>query len=125
MREAIPERQAKIRSKCLPWMNSKIRKLMNQRYALLIKANLTRGSKDRAECKRLWNRVSKELKSSEANYWKQKLAEVDKGSSDFWRRSKTITVTERSREKRKSDVYDQLKVIQVNYYQMTSRYQKV
>ena len=46
------------------------------------------------------NRVSKELKSAEANYWKQKLAEVDKCSSDFWRTVKAITCTKILKEKR-------------------------
>ena len=36
------EKKAKIRSYSLPWMNSKIRKLMNQRYKQLIKANKTK-----------------------------------------------------------------------------------
>ena len=100
VREAIPKRKAKIRSKSLPWMNSKLRKLMNQRYVLLRKANRTQESKDQDEYKRMRNRVSKELKSSEANYWKQKLAETDKGSSDFWKAVKAITGTEKSKEKR-------------------------
>lgn len=46
------------------------------------------------------NRVSKELKPSEANYGKQKIAEIDKGSSDFWKIVKATTGTEKSNEER-------------------------
>ena len=99
-RETMPKRKAKIRSKSLPWMNSKIRKLVNQQYALLRKANKTQYSRDRDEYKRLRNRVSKDLKLAEANHWKQKPAEVDKGSSDFWRTVKVITGTRKSKQKR-------------------------
>ncbi len=42
--------------------------------------------------KKIRNRVSKRLKLTEANYWKQKLAEVDKGSSDFGVQSKPYQV---------------------------------
>ena len=45
------------------------------------------------------HRVSRELKQAEANYWKYKLKEVEKGSSDFWRLVKDITNTERKKEK--------------------------
>ena len=36
--EQLPKRKAQIRTKSLPWINSKIKKLMNQRYKQLIKA---------------------------------------------------------------------------------------
>ena len=63
---------------------------MNQRYALLRRANQTKDSKDRDEYKRVRNRVSGEPKSAEASYWKQKLAEVDQGSPNFWRTGKVM-----------------------------------
>ncbi|KAL9972248.1 hypothetical protein ACROYT_G018519 [Oculina patagonica] len=37
-KEFLKTRKAKIRDKSLPWMNSDIRKLMNKRYKLLVKA---------------------------------------------------------------------------------------
>ena len=98
--EYIPKRKAKIRSKSLPLMNSKIQKLMNQRYSLLKKANSTQDAQVREECKKIWNRVCKELKIAEAKYWKRKLADTDKGGPDFWRIVKELTGTERSGKKR-------------------------
>ena len=47
-KEQLPKRKAKIRTKSLPWVNSKIRKLINQRYKQLIKAQK---SKDPEDCK--------------------------------------------------------------------------
>ena len=44
--EQLPKRKAKIRTKSLPWINSKIRKLMNQRYKQLIKAQKSKDSED-------------------------------------------------------------------------------
>ena len=36
--EYLKTRKAKVRDKSLPWMNSNIRKLMNKRYKLVVKA---------------------------------------------------------------------------------------
>ena len=98
--EYIPKRKAKIRSKSLPWMDSKIQKLMNQRYSLLKKAKRTQDVQAREEYKKIRNRVCKELKIAEAKYWKRKLADTDKGGSDFWRIVKELTGTEGSGKKR-------------------------
>ena len=98
--EYIPKRKAKIRSKSPPWMDTKIRKLMNQRYSLLKKANRTQDAQAREEYKKIRNRVCKELKIAEAKYWKRKLADTERGGSDFWRIVKELTGTERSGKKR-------------------------
>ena len=47
VKDNLPKRKVKVRSNSLPWMNSKIRKLMNQRYKQLIKANKTKNPDDR------------------------------------------------------------------------------
>ncbi len=52
VREAIPKRKAKVRSKSLPWMHSKISMLMNQRYGLLRKAKRTQDAKESDEYKK-------------------------------------------------------------------------
>ena len=99
-KENVPKRTVRIRSKTLPWMNSCIRKLMNQRYKQLLKFNRTQDQHDRDEYKKLRNKVSRELKTAEANYWKRKLEEISQGSSDFWKTIRTVTKTERSKKKR-------------------------
>ena len=98
--EYLPKRKADIRSNSLPWMGSKIRKLMNYRYSLLKKANGTQDAQVREEYKKIRNRVSKELKIAEAKYWKRKFADTGKGGSDFWRIVKELTGTEGSGKKK-------------------------
>ena len=50
-------------------MNSKIRKIMNKRYKLLVKAQASHNADDWNNSRRLRNQVSKEMKIAEANYW--------------------------------------------------------
>ena len=73
---------------------------MNQRYSLLKKANRSQDAHVREEYKKIRSKVSKELKMAEAKYWKRKLADTDKGGSDFWRIVKGLTGTERSGERK-------------------------
>ena len=103
VRENISKRKAKIRSQSLPWTYSKIRKLKIKRYKLLSEANRTQDEQIRHEYKKMRNRVRRELKQVEANYWKYKLTEVERGSSDFWRPVKDIRKKEKQIGPRKSD----------------------
>ena len=49
----IPLRQAKVRSNSLPWMSSSLRKVLNKRYNLLLKAQKTpRGSHEQLAYKK-------------------------------------------------------------------------
>ena len=81
--ELLPERKAKVRSKSLSWMNCSIRKLMNQRYQQLLKAQRTGSSEDRLNYKELRNKVIKALRSAEAEDWTNMLSTTSKGSRDF------------------------------------------
>ena len=67
--EFLKTRKAKVRGKPLPWMNSKIRKIMNKRYELLVKAQASHNADDWNNCRRLRNQVRKEMNIAEANYW--------------------------------------------------------
>ena len=67
--EFLKTRKAKVRGKPLPWMNSKIRKIMNKRYELLVKAQASHNADDWNNCGRLRNQVCKERNIAEANYW--------------------------------------------------------
>ena len=88
--EHIPQRRVKTRSDNLPWMNSHIRKIMNKRYKVLKRAKQTRSAEHWAEYKKLRNQVTKLLRESEANYWRQEFKNT-KCSKDFWKLVSTIT----------------------------------
>ena len=81
-------------------MKSCIRKLMNQRYKQLLKFKRPQDQHDRYEYKKLRNKLSRELKTAEANYWKKKLEEISQGSSKFWKIIRTVTKTEKSKKMR-------------------------
>ena len=66
--EFLLERKVKIRSKTLPWMNGNIRKIMNQRYQQLLKAQRTGDAEEWKKCKELRNKVNKTLKRAESDY---------------------------------------------------------
>ena len=77
-------------------MNSCVRKLRNQRYKQLIEFSRTRDQHDNYKYKTLRTKVSRELKTTEANYLKRRLDEISQGSSDFWKTIRTVTITEKS-----------------------------
>lgn len=83
--EFLPERKVKIPSKSLPWMNGSIRKLINQRYQQLFKAQRTGSPEDKLKYKELRNKVNKALRSAEAEYWTNMLSTTTKGSRNFWK----------------------------------------
>jgi len=87
----LKTRKAKLRKNTLPWMNSKIRKLMNKRYKALIKAQISRDPADWSVYRRLRNDVTKELRMAEANYWSSKLNDTRSGSKEFWNVVKQLT----------------------------------
>ena len=65
-------------------MNGSIRKLMNQRYQQLLKAQKTGSSEDRLKYKERRNRLNKAHESAEAEYWTNMLSTTSKGSRGFW-----------------------------------------
>lgn len=75
----------KIRSGSLPCMNSSIRKELNKRYNLLIKAQRTpKGSEACLDYKKVRNHCTKLLRSAESKYWLTKFNDAN-SSKDFWR----------------------------------------
>ena len=75
-KDYIPERKVKVRHKSLPWINSEIRKLMNQRFAALNKYKRTKNGSDWNAYKKLRNKVTKQLKIGLAEYWKKSFKEA-------------------------------------------------
>lgn len=91
-------RKAKVRDKSLPWMDTEIRKAMNQRYKYLKAAQANRGDIelwDRYKLER--NSAKKMLRRAEANYWIN-LTEKSKSSRDFWKITYRILKTGRHEE---------------------------
>lgn len=75
----------KIRSGSLPCMNSSIRKELNKRYNLLIKAQRTpKGSEACLDYKKVRNHCTKLLRSAESKYWLTKFNDAN-SSKDFGR----------------------------------------
>ena len=73
MKSHIYARRVKIRGGSLPWMNSSIRKELNKRYKLLLKAQQTpKGSQAWKDYKKARNHCTKLLRSAESNYWLSK-----------------------------------------------------
>ena len=83
MNNHLKRRKAKIRSNSLPWMNTLIRKSMNNRYKLLQKAQKSNDLNDWKEYKKARNHTTSLCRETERNYWRTKL-ENAKSSKDFW-----------------------------------------
>ena len=85
MKSHIQARRVKIRNGSLPWMNSSIRKELNKRYKLLLKAQQTpKGSQAWINYKKARNHCNKLLRSAESNYWLSKFNETT-SAKDFWK----------------------------------------
>ena len=78
----------------------------------------------RSEYKKIRNRDSKELKITEAKYWKRKLADADKGGADFWEIVKELTSTETSRKKKISPIKSETGDMLTNDKQMAGCFSK-
>ena len=82
--EHIRSRQVKIRAQSHPWMNSELRKQMNQRYKLLRKAQKTnKGSPEWIAYKSARNLCTFALRRAKSRYWKDKF-DNSNSSKEFW-----------------------------------------
>ena len=73
----------RLRRGSLPWMNCSIRKELNKRYKLLLKAQQTpKGSEAWMDYKKARNHCTKLLRSAESNYWLSKFNEAT-SAKDF------------------------------------------
>ena len=86
-KDFLPTRAVKVKAHSLPWVDGNIRKLMNQRYRKLQKAQRTKDPKGREGYIKLRNKVNMELRTAESQYLKRLLEEKEKenGSKDFWK----------------------------------------
>ena len=90
-KDFLPTRTVKVKTNSLPWVDGNIRKLINQRYRKLQKAQRMKDPKDREEHIKLRNKVNIELRKAESLYWKRLLEEKENGSKDFWKIVKKMT----------------------------------
>ncbi len=80
----VTTRKVKVRSDNQPWMNGEVRKAINNRYKLLIKARSTpRNSKEWKDYKKAKNSCTNIIRATKANYWKNKFVSCDSTKS-FW-----------------------------------------
>ena len=96
---SLPKRKAKIRMNSLPWIDSRIRKLMNQRYKQLKKYRHTEDRTEKDRYKQLRNNVNKELRIAEEKHWKNLLEDCDKQGSNFWKIIKQITFKDQKQKR--------------------------
>ena len=81
----IKKRKARVRSESLPWVDENIRKLMNQRYKLLISCDGTdKTSGAWSEYRKVKNKVNKLIRKAEARHWKKQFDEAQ-SPQDFWK----------------------------------------
>ena len=81
----IQERKVKMRAHSHPWINSAIRKQLNNRYKLLKVAQKTaKGSHEWKIYKKAKNYCTNLLRVAEANYWKDKFNNLHSSSKEFW-----------------------------------------
>ena len=81
----IKERTVKMRKYSHPWINSSIRKQLNNRFKLLRIAQKTpKGSHEWDMYKKARNYCTKILRVAEASYWKEKFNGLTPSSKKFW-----------------------------------------
>ena len=81
----VKTRKVKVRSNNLPWMTGEIRKALNDRYKLLLKARKTpRNSQEWLNYKRKRNQCTNLIRNTKVNYWKNQFSTSD-SSKSFWK----------------------------------------
>ena len=68
---------------------------MNQRYKQLIKAQKSKDPEDWKMYKELRNKVSREMKRAERNYWVKLLSKKENNKKDFWKVVRKMTNKDR------------------------------
>ena len=81
--EFVEVRKVNTKKTGLPWMNGKLRKLMNERSKTLQQYNKTKDKDDWTNYVRLRNQVKSELRKAEAEYWTNKFEEAN-DPKNFW-----------------------------------------
>ena len=81
----VKSRKAKVRTNSLCWMNTEIRKALNQRYKLFIQAkNAPKDSPKWKDFKKLRNKCTALIRKARIDYWKNEF-EKSSNSKTFWR----------------------------------------
>ena len=83
MKDHIKTGKVKIRAKSHPWDNTTIRKMMNKRYRLLLRAQRTKCDDHWEEYRKARNETTKMCRITELNYWKGRLENAS-NSKEFW-----------------------------------------
>ena len=81
----LKSRKVKIRTNSLCWMNTEIRKVLNQRFKLFMQAkNAPKDSPKWRDYKRMRNRCTSLIRKAKSEYWKNEF-EKSSNSKTFWR----------------------------------------
>ena len=80
----VNTRKVKVRNNNQPWMNGEVRKAINNRHKLLIKARSTpRNSQEWKNYKQARNKCTNIIRTTKVNYWKEKFVSCE-SSRSFW-----------------------------------------
>ena len=71
-----PEICKSIKGQSAPWLNSDVKKLMNDRDKLLRKSRRTKDELDISRCKRKRNEVNIAIRKARSSYYKNMLKEI-------------------------------------------------
>eukprot|EP00795_Rhopilema_esculentum_P007243 gene7243-12925_t len=88
-----PKIHKNVRSKPAPWLNTEVKKLMNDRDKLLRKSRRTRAEVDISHYKRKRNEVNIAIRKAKSTYHKDLLRENSANPNKFWKAIKSIYPT--------------------------------
>lgn len=87
--EFITERKVKLRKNSLPWVDLRIRKLLNKRFKLLKIWQQTKSPEAHKKYKEARNVANITMRKAEANYWRIEFSNAT-NSKEFWQLVKKI-----------------------------------
>ena len=98
--DIAPEKEIRIKVRSEPWMNSEILELIYERDKMLKKANLDKTNKNlRAQYNKLRNIVTKTIKLTKSNYFRNKVEENRYNPKLLWKQFKSIGYRNKIKEK--------------------------
>ena len=91
-----PKISKKVRGKPAPWLNSEVKRLMNERDGLLRKSRRTKNQIDISAYKCMRNKVNAAVRKAKSMYHKKLLKENSTDPNKFWKSIKSIYPTKSS-----------------------------
>ena len=98
--DVAPEKEIRIKVRSEPWINSEILELIYERDKILSKVNSDKSNKDlRAQFNKMRNKVTKTIRQTKANYFRNKVEENKYNPKLLWKQFKSIGYRNKIKEK--------------------------